>query len=241
MAVRKPIIGVTHSVKGSTFSNILIRLALGHAGARMVSITADAPDPTHPIDGLMVTGGSDVFPERYGGELKPNYQYQMARDEMEAAWLTCAQEHDLPVLAICRGLQMSNVVRGGSLHFDVRTVAERNNYPGAGVWPSLTFRKMASIEPESRLASIVETTNLTINALHTQAVDRVGDGLEVTARDGDNVVQAMEDRARRFFLAVQFHPELLLHRAKHRAVFKALGRAAADRVASGADPVRASL
>lgn len=229
----RPTIGVTHSGRGAFFSNVWLWSGLWLAGARPVSLTSEAPNPRRPIDGLLLTGGSDVFPTRYGAEPKPGYNYHNARDEMEETWLKRADDHDLPVLAICRGLQLSNVVRGGTLYRDVRTIAERRNYPGAGIWPSLTFRKKASIEPDSRLASIVETTSLTINALHTQAVDALGEGLAVTARDGDQVVQALEDTTRSFFLAVQFHPELLLHRAKHRKLFGALRDAAAARMDAG--------
>ncbi len=228
----KPSVGITVSGKGLSPNNFWLWLGVWMAGARPVALSAELPEPDTIPDALLLTGGTDVFPDRYGAPAKVGYRYDHARDALEAAWIDRADQADIPLMAICRGLQLLNVVRGGSLHVDVHTIAQRQNYPGAGIWPSLTFRKKAKIKPDTRLESIVETTNLTINALHRQAADRLGEGLVIAALDGDNVVQALEDQSRSFCLAVQFHPELLLYRREHRQLFSALADAAKTRALS---------
>ena len=222
----KPSVGITVSGNGLSINNLWLWMGVWLGGARPVALSAELPEPDRVPDALLLTGGTDIFPDRYGAVPKDGYRYDQARDELETAWIERADQADIPLMAICRGLQLLNVARGGTLHVDVRTIAQRRNYPGAGIWPSLTFRKKAKVKPDTRLESIVRTTDLTINALHTQAADAVGDGLQVTARDGDNVVQALEDKSRSFCLAVQFHPELLLYRKAHRSLFSALGEAA---------------
>lgn len=228
----KPSVGITVSGKGLSVNNLWLWMGVWLAGARPVALSADLPEPETVPDALLLTGGTDVFPARYGAEPKVGYRYDQARDDLETALIKRADDGDIPLMAICRGLQLLNVARGGTLHLDVRTIAQRQNYPGAGIWPSLTFRKKAKVEPSTLLESIVETPDLTINALHRQAAYELGQGLVVTARDGDNVVQALEDSSRSFCLAVQFHPELLLYRKAHRQLFVALGEAAKSQALS---------
>jgi putative glutamine amidotransferase len=230
VSAARPTIGIF--VTGPHINNAWLWLAVMWAGGKPVFISADDPHFDDALDGLLLTGGSDIHPELYGGIPKQGYAYDPKRDAAETTWIAQADDRDLPVLAICRGLQMLNVARGGDLHLDVRTIAERRNYPGAGIWPSLTFRKKATIEAGSTLRRIVNAGCLTINALHTQAANQIGKGLRVTARDGDSIVQGLEDPSRRFCLAVQFHPELLLYSAQHRALFSGLVRAAQNAPAS---------
>lgn len=224
MGSPRPRIGII--VAGPHINNLWLILGVWWAGGSPVLVTAKEPRFEDGLDAIALTGGADVHPELYGGSPKSGYDYDIERDEMEKRWVARADERDIPLLAICRGLQLLNVVRGGDLHRDVRTIAERKHYPGAGIWPSLTFRKKAVVAEGCKLRKMVGTGLLTINALHTQATDRVGNNLEVTARDDNNVVQALEDPSRRFCVAVQFHPELLLYRAKHRAIFKGFVEAA---------------
>lgn len=232
MSAQKPRIGII--VAGPHINNLWLMLGVWWAGGSPVFVTAKKPRYEDRLDAIALTGGADVHPELYGGTPKTGYAYDLKRDEMEKQWVARADERDIPLLAICRGLQLLNVARGGDLHRDVRTIAERKHYPGAGIWPSLTFRKTALIEEGSKLHAIVGGRHLTINALHTQATNVVGDNLQVTARDENNVVQALEDPSRRFCVAVQFHPELLLYRTKHRAIFKGFVEAA-KRVAVSSD------
>lgn len=144
------------------------------------------------------------------------------RDELEQALVEQALERRLPVLGICRGAQMLNVVRGGTLHQDLGDF-----YAEVAEPQSLLPRKRVAVEAGSRLASVTGPEDLVVNGLHHQAVDRLGDGLRVVARADSSVVQAIEDPSRRFVIGVQWHPEYLPYAHRQRALFRALVQAAA--------------
>jgi gamma-glutamyl-gamma-aminobutyrate hydrolase PuuD len=150
------------------------------------------------LDGLLLAGGSDVDPSLYGapphpetGKTDPN------RDRLETALLHEALERDLPVLAICRGLQLLNAARGGTLTQHI----EGHRYPDQ---PEV---HRIAITSGSRLKSILEVDEYGVNSRHHQCVDRLANGLVVVARAPDEVVEAMEMPGKRFVLAVQWHPE----------------------------------
>ena len=115
---------------------------------------------------------------------------------------------------------MLNVLAGGTLHMDLTgfdAVATSSTW-----WDHLTVRELIKARPSSRLGEIVGEGNLWVNLIHKQAINRLGVGLTVAARQANDVIQAVEDRSRRFWIGVQYHPELLLYRATHRRLFKAL-------------------
>lgn len=141
-----------------------------------------------------------------------------ARDTLERALLDRARNEQRPVLGICRGMQLINVHRGGSLHRELSTFyVEQPN--ARSVLPVKTI----VIAPGSRLANTVERSTLAVNALHAQAVDRIADGLRVVGRERvTNVIQAIETPDGPLVIGVQWHPEFLPHLKRHRALFEAL-------------------
>ena len=161
------------------------------------------------LDGLLLSGGGDFAPELFGvydydaglvGELSPE------RDAYELALAQCAYEYDLPTLGICRGIQTMAVALGGSLYLDIPNHKQSLPRPE----PSHEI----SVEPDSRLAQLMDTTEnetgqLTdrVNSFHHQAVDRVPDGFIVTARSPDSIIEAIESPDKRFYVGVQWHPE----------------------------------
>lgn len=151
------------------------------------------------LDGLILTGGADVDPARYGAENEAS-EFQTIRDDIEFELLDAALGADLPVLGICRGLQVLNVHAGGTLHQDVPTHARFDIDPAERV-------HSATIEPGSLLGAIYGD-DVMINSLHHQTVDVVGSGLRVVARGDDGSVEALE-MDRRAVIAVQWHPEML--------------------------------
>ena len=173
------------------------------AGGLPVFLPSDA-DPAHytgRLDGLLLSGGADIDPARYGqtpcAEL---FTPEPARDAYETALLDGAAAAGVPVLGICRGIQVLNVHGGGTLHQHVAPHACFDRRPN-----SVAHR--VDLVEGSLVASLYGPS-VEVNSLHHQAVDEVADGYEVTGRSGDGSVEAIESR-RRPWLGVQWHPEML--------------------------------
>ncbi|NHK28141.1 gamma-glutamyl-gamma-aminobutyrate hydrolase family protein [Parvularcula flava] len=221
----RPCIGITKPEKDDNAEYQAIRLAVTLAGGEAVKMSAGMRWRETPLDGLIVGGGSDIFPEIYDAEAIENATYDHGRDEMEMYWARRAREKNVPVLGICRGAQLLNVAHGGSLHHDLAGTYENAIYP-TGFWSHAFFRKKINVEEGSLLADILGTRHTQVNSLHRKAIDRVGDGLRVTAREENGIVQAIEDPSRRFYLGVQFHPEFLIYRSRFMNLFRRLVEAA---------------
>jgi gamma-glutamyl-gamma-aminobutyrate hydrolase PuuD/predicted ATP-grasp superfamily ATP-dependent carboligase len=224
---KRPIIGITKPEEGDTLAYWAMKLAVWIAGGDSVKVTARAPRDPHSIDGLIFGGGSDVYPKRYQGRLKEGYRYDLARGDMEGSWALAARRHHLPVLGVCRGAQMLNVVAGGTLHMDLSEFKPKR-HPNALI--RFFERYPIRIRGRSKLAQVTRCPQrMKVNAIHSQAIDRLGAGIIVSAREPNGVIQAIEDPTRPFWVGVQFHPELLVYRAPFRRLFKALVEAAAAR------------
>ena len=224
----RPIIGITKPEEGDWMAYQAMKLAVHLAGGKAVKITAKAPRDPRSVDGLIFGGGADVFPERYEGAAKQGYTYDIARDDMEASWAESAMRHDIPVLGVCRGMQMINVLGGGTLLPDLSHYKDED-YPTTFM-RRIFYRKDIIIEPDSWLAGVADETRLEVNSIHTQAIEKVGDDFRITAREANGLVQAIEHTERSFFVGVQFHPEFLLHHAFARNIFKSLVEAAQERL-----------
>jgi putative glutamine amidotransferase len=170
------------------------------------------------FDGLVLMGGTDVNPARYGEERDPETdEPDNARDELECTLIEEALGRDLPILGICRGLQILNVQHGGSLiqHMDGHQVRTPHD-PGLPV-------HSVEIRPDTHLALIAGSKlRWEVNSRHHQAIARVGERLMVSARDPrDGIVEAIELPDKRFVVAVQWHPENQSDMAKLFCAFAA--------------------
>lgn len=156
------------------------------------------------VDGLIVTGGADVDPARYGQAAGEHTDTpHLERDAWEDALLTAAIERELPFLGICRGMQVLNINRGGSLHQHLPTIVGDDRYRiGKGEFAT----NVVTTEPGSEVDALVGA-KLPVKSYHHQALDAVGEGLRVTARTDDGIVQAVELEGVPFGVAVQWHPE----------------------------------
>ncbi|CAO3416705.1 gamma-glutamyl-gamma-aminobutyrate hydrolase family protein [Azospirillum doebereinerae] len=210
----RPVVGITASVHGSRIAWWANRLALRRAGASAVRITARDPYPIDRLDALVVGGGDDIDATLYGESVNPQIRIDPERDHLEMRALDCAAKLGLPVLGICRGSQMINVHRGGSLHMDIHAI-----YEEAPHMRTVLPRKRIRIEPDSRLYSILGIAECRVNALHHQSVDRLGDGLRVVARERAGIVQGIEASAEPFLIGVQWHPEYLLTDSRQQGLF----------------------
>lgn len=144
-----------------------------------------------------------------------------ARDALEQRLITEARDRNLPRLGICRGMQLLNVAAGGTLHQDLEGFYEE--HPAIR---SVLPRKRIEIAEDSRLARILAMTRVRVNALHSQAIDDLGDHMMACAHEASGVIQAIEQTGPSFALGVQWHPEYLPQRPEQRALFEALARAA---------------
>jgi putative glutamine amidotransferase len=191
--------------------------ALRSVRVEPVLISPETPRSLAGLDGLLVSGGSDVDPARYGQARDPeSSEPDQERDELEAALIGEALEAGLPLLAICRGLQLLNVFRGGSLRQHVESHRQKGVVDAHSV----------TIVAGTRLASILGTGTIPVNSRHHQTVDRLGEGLVVSATAPDGVVEALEDPLQRFAIAVQWHPEERIDAGAHdRMLFEAFAAA----------------
>jgi putative glutamine amidotransferase len=188
------------------------------------------------LDGLLLTGGGDVDPRHYAESSHPKTETpDAARDQIELAITRNTLRQDIPILGICRGMQLFNVARGGTLIQDIPTqVPGAVNHDPSGDRSAFAMHSIA-IEPGSRLAQIIGATSHTVNSYHHQAVAQPGDGVRVVARAVDGVAEAIELDDHAFAMAVQFHPERLFEQdARLANLFEAFVAACASgRGASG--------
>lgn len=226
MAKRKqyPLIGVTGPAgRRGRIAWLFTRYALHRAGARAHRITTRNRQPLPELAGLIIGGGDDIDPQRYGETPEVSVKLDRARDQLEWQMLDYAGHRNLPILGICRGAQLLNIFYGGNLHKDLTSVFEQ-----LVLRRTVLPRKRIRIEPDSRLLTIMGSSETRANSLHHQAVNRLATGFRVAARDFDDIVQAIEGTADRFLLGVQWHPEYLPQQRAHRRIFAALAVAAHD-------------
>jgi putative glutamine amidotransferase len=220
LSARRPIIGLTTyrqraqtgvwDVQASFLPTVYID-AVTSAGGVAVLLP---PQPLHDglaaqvvgtVDGIIITGGGDVAPERYGAErhLKTDPANEL-RDAWEDALLSAAIDQQVPFLGICRGLQVLNVNRGGTLLQHLPDVVGDDRYNKGGGNFSVN---RAEVEG-GRLAELLgDDAELDVKSYHHQAIEDVAPGLRVTARSGDGIIQAVELEGVPFGVAVQWHPE----------------------------------
>jgi putative glutamine amidotransferase len=211
--VAKPLIGITTYVEEASWGHWRLDAALvpydyvravERAGGRALLVPPDddgIEEVLDALDGLVFSGGNDMSPESYGAEADPATNgTNPARDRGELALLTAALERDLPVLAICRGIEVLNVVRGGDLvqHLpDVVGHEEHRTVLGE-------FSEHAvKVDPESR----IDEVRGPVKSHHHQGLGRIGDGLREVAWAEDGIVEAVEDPEKPFLVGVLWHPE----------------------------------
>ena len=176
------------------------------------------------LDGLVLAGGTDIHPEMYGSKIESDSAQESdhPRDRFEKALLIHARERKLPVLGICRGFQMINVVYGGSL--DQHRPHESDEL--APVEGLRVQKTRVIINKETRTFDMLGHSELDVYCLHHQAVARVGAGLQVSAHSSDGMIEAVEDPSAEFIVGLLWHPEQMVDHDDSLLPYQALVRAA---------------
>jgi putative glutamine amidotransferase len=218
----RPIVGLTAAIERVSYrawkempaavSPLGYVRAVQAAGGRAVLLPPDSEDTRDPkellgsMDALVLTGGLDLDPALYGQEPHPETgSAQKGRDAYELALARAAVEHKVPVLGVCRGMQVLNVAYGGSIEQHLPDVLGHEEHrPTPGAFADHEVR----LEPDSLAAYAVGAERTSVKSHHHQGVREVGDGLRVTGRSAmDDVIEALEDPSCPFVLGVLWHPE----------------------------------
>lgn len=217
----RPLIAVTGPTRRGLMPRLMVHFAILLCGGRGTQLTPSDPVPSAPYHGVVISGGHDVDPVLYAEESEVTPRYDPERDAFESAIIDDALRRDLPLLGICRGAQLLNVRLGGNLYQELhsRRVHTSNR------WTVLPLKTLC-VEENSLLHEIIGGDRARINSLHNQGIDRLGSGLQVSGRDLDDIVQAIEDPERLFLMGVQWHPEFLPYLRRHLRLFRALVDAA---------------
>ncbi|MBF0199783.1 MAG: gamma-glutamyl-gamma-aminobutyrate hydrolase family protein [Desulfamplus sp.] len=222
----KPVIGITTYLDKSPqkvyagVSNSYIHSVLAAGGLPVLLPVVDDQDMAAyyltVIDGLLLSGGEDVCTMVYGeNPIKEVEMFCPERDSFEINLFCAALEQNVPVLGICRGLQVMNAALGGTLYQDI--FAQRKNVLGhlPKKLPVDTLYHTITIEEKSILARIFETDELRVNSYHHQAAKDVAQSFKATAFSTDNIIEAIEHKEKPFVVGVQWHPEDLTIKYPH--------------------------
>lgn len=243
----KPVIGITPSGTRDTFPHgTFDRYALATTYLNAVQAAGGIPIilPPQPgpvdavlsrIDGLLLSGGADIDPARYGDAIvhPETYGIDPLRDEFELTLVHEALDRDLPVLCICRGIQLLNVALGGTLyqHVPDQFSSELSHRQQALGIPSSEPSHTVRAEPGSMLEAIYGSSIIHANSFHHQAIKGLASPLRIEGRTGDGLIEAVSLPGQLFVFGVQWHPEMMFHcHAEHLRPFEHFVTAATRRL-----------
>jgi len=216
--------------------NDAYRRAIGASGGQIVELSVFDDDEEiaaklSTLHGILIPGGLDIEPRRYAEAQDEKLEFTDGRlDSLEFRILEFARQRSLPVLAICRGHQLLNVFRGGSLYQDIpsqyaeapRPTVHRILDEGLIYDAPLPCTHDLEIKRDTRLFQLLQVDTIGVNSYHHQAIKGLGKGLDVVAVSPDGLPESIEGRGERFVLGVQFHPEMMFEETpRFGAIFEA--------------------
>ncbi len=222
--MRKPIIGISGSILTDASGNFAgykrayvnhdyISSVLKNGGIPVILPFSEDMEAVRrqigAVDGLLLSGGQDVYPQHYGEEPRQKLGETFPeRDIFDFELIRCCMEEKKPILGICRGMQIINTYFKGTLYQDLSYVEKETLRHNQQTLPA-QLSHCVEIEEDSKLYGIFGERQMPVNSFHHQAVRQTGEGLRVTARAKDGIVEAIEHKDYPFLLAVQWHPEML--------------------------------
>ena len=245
-------IGVTGPDRGGLIAWWMTAWAVRRCGGVPVRITPNRPREGIALHGLIIGGGTDVDPLHYGEDsvaddddqpgtvldwiigltlglarmlfaTGSNQDYDPDRDTLETGLIRRALYEDIPILGICRGAQLMNVVLGGTLHQSIEHFYTEDTRNVRSILP----RKRITLAAHSHLQQILQTPTCIVNALHDQSIRTPGEQVTISATEHTGVIQAIERREHRYFIGVQWHPEYMPQSAAQLRLFRQLVHSAA--------------
>ena len=251
MLERRPLIGITtyyvqrseindhNRVRGipgedMTLSPLDYSRSVEAAGGVPVLLPVSDPETTKALvshlDGLLLAGGEDVDPLLYKEKPEASLgKISPWRDGFEWNLAEAALEQQLPIFGICRGFQLLNVVLGGSLVQDLASENAVYSHHTCLQYPKEQYSHEVLLTKDSRINTMFEQERIWVNSFHHQGIKALGEGLMVTGRSEDGLVEAFEGTGANFLLAVQWHPETFTEtKAEHLVLFQSFVTAAKD-------------
>jgi putative glutamine amidotransferase len=219
--------GLTIGISGParrSLAHRLLSFALRMQGARTHTIRPGSNVDVALLDGLVLSGGTHVHPSRYGQQPAVTANYDPRRDETDFRLLSNAETLGIPVLGVCRGAQLINIFRGGSLCQNVTPLRKNTRHR-----PLLLPLQRVRLVQGSRLIGVMKEPMIGANRIHSQSIKRLGRHLRVVAVDNDHFVQAIENTTGQWLMGIQWHPEYLLYHGGHRRIFRHFIQAAEER------------
>ena len=225
MGSKKYKILITGSNRGSRLAYTFIDFMIDQKGIEVIFIKPDIRFAPTSFDGLIISGGVDINPKLYSKSVDRSVKrVEPKRDELELRLLDIAIKRDIPVLGICRGMQLINVYFGGTLHQDISNLDLK--YPNRD---TLFPINRVEVIRDSKLFRILNQNILYVNSIHHQAVDKLGKNLRVNAYDKNKIIEGIESSDSRFLIGVQWHPEYIFYKRESRKIFSRFVKAVKDK------------
>ncbi|GAA0853396.1 gamma-glutamyl-gamma-aminobutyrate hydrolase family protein [Aliiglaciecola litoralis] len=244
----KPDIAVTGPNTGGTTAWLFTALSVKLAGGKAVRVTPEKFDGKLDYDGIIIGGGSNIHPDNFEQEDAPEVErslflrfkenlfypmefftgwskpvYDKDRDEMEMQFIDYALVNKKPILGICRGHQLLNASLGGTMYESTLPLLKNK----MRIRSPFARKTVIYTQDDSLIAEIAGDDPIEVNAIHSQAVGKPADDLEVTAKEEAGITQVLEKKGSDVVLGVQWHPEYLFYLTVHRNIFKWLVNKAA--------------
>ncbi|WP_017444961.1 gamma-glutamyl-gamma-aminobutyrate hydrolase family protein [Gayadomonas joobiniege] len=213
---KRPLIAVTTDNKYVSPAWLAICFGIWLAGGKAVRVCSKKPKDAESFDAFLISGGSDIDPKLYGAKADPHKSYDIKRDKLESEFIHYALSAQKPLMGICRGYQLINVIKGGDLYTDISEMRKKTKN-GIQLFPVKPVTILADTKVSRCLGGLTQTK---VNAIHHQAIKSVADSMQAVAYDADEFVQAIESRTpHEAVLGVQWHPEYLFYIASQRGLF----------------------